>query len=203
VRPLRRLHLFVARRPPLYWAVVGLLAAAPAVVVGAQIAEARRARDGWLERRTVLVTRHPVAIGDVLADADVEARSWPDALVPAGAVDSLPDPAVAAAPMVAGEPVVTARLGRPARGPVAALVPEGHRGIAVPRGDAPLPVAVGDRVDVVAAFDPAAGDVAAADALVVHVDETVVVVAVDAARVPATAAAVAAGSAVLALSAGR
>jgi Flp pilus assembly protein CpaB len=203
VRPLRRLHVFVARRPPLYWAVVALLAAAPAVVVGAQIAEARRARDGWLERRTILVTRHPVATGDVLADADVESKSWPVALVPDGAVDSLPDPAVATAPMAAGEPVVAARLGRPAAGPVAALVPGGHRAIAVPRGDAPLPLTVGDRVDVVAAVDPAVGDVVAADALVVHVDEATVVVAVDAARLPAAAAAVVAGSAVLALSAGR
>jgi Flp pilus assembly protein CpaB len=201
VRPLRRMHVFVARRPPLYWTLVALLAAAPAAVVGSQIAEARRARDQWLERRTILVTRHPIAVGDVLGAADVRARAWPVALLPSGAVESLPEPAVAAAPMAAGEPVVTDRLGRPAVGPVAALVPYGARAVAVPHGGAALPVVVGDRVDVVAALDPAT--VVAADALVVHVDATVAVIAVDTADVPGTASAVAAGTVVLALSAGQ
>jgi Flp pilus assembly protein CpaB len=196
------MHVFVARRPPLYWSLVALLAAAPAVVICLQFAEARRARDGWLERRSILVTRDEVGVGDVLDAGDVEARAWPVGLVPDGALESLPDPAVAAAPMAAGEPVVSARLGRPALGPVGALVPPGARAVAVPRGTAPLPLTVGDTVDVVSTLDAAAASLVATGALVVHVDASTAVVAVRADELPATAAAVVTGGVTLALSGG-
>ncbi len=203
MRPLRRLQLFVARWPPLYWTLVAALAAVPAVVIGLQVADARRARDGWLERRPVLVTTRPIAPGESLTGADVERREWPRVLLPDGSLDELPAPAVAAAPIAAGEPVVAARLGRPAASAVASLVPDGGRGVALPRGTAPLPLAVGDRVDVVAAVEPDAADVVAHRALVVYVDAATVVVAVTVDELPGTAAAAAAGAAVLALSGAR
>lgn len=200
MRPLRRMHVFVARWPPLYWSLVALLAAAPAVVVGLQYAEARRAREAWLDRRSILVTRHAVSIGDVLDAGDVETRPWPVALLPEGALDSLPAPAVAAAPMAAREPVVSSRLGRPASSPVAALVPAGARAVAVPRGTAPLPLAVGDTVDVISALDAEAASVVATSAQVVHVDASTAVVSVEADELPATAAAIVTGGVTLALS---
>jgi Flp pilus assembly protein CpaB len=194
------MHIFVARRPPLYWSLVALLAAVPAVVIGLQFAEARRARDTWLERRSILVTREAVAVGDVLDAGDVEARAWPVALLPDGSLEVLPDPAVAAAPMAPGEPVLRSRLGRPALSPVAALVPAGARAVAVPRGTAPLPLAVGDTVDVVSTLDAAAASVVATGALVVHVDASTAVIAVRADELPATAAAVVTGGVAIALS---
>jgi Flp pilus assembly protein CpaB len=200
VRPFRRLHLFVARWPPLYWTVVATLAAVPAVVVGLQLTEARRARDGWRDRQPVIVASRSIAPGEELTRADVERREWPRALLPAGSLTELPEPAVAAAPIAAGEPLVAERLGRPAVSATASLVPMGARAVALARGPAPLPLAVGDRVDVVAAAAPDVGDVVATDALVVFVDPGTVVVAVTTAEVPATAAAAAADSAVLALS---
>jgi Flp pilus assembly protein CpaB len=200
VRPFRRLHLFVARWPALYWTVVAILAAVPAVVVGLQLTEARRARDGWRDRQPVLVASRSIAPGEALTGADVERREWPRALLPAGSLTELPTSAVAAAPIAAGEPLVAERLGRPAVSATASLVPMGARAVAVARGTAPLPLAVGDRVDVVAAIAPDVGDVVATDALVVFVDPGTVVVAVTTAEVPATAAAAAADSAVLALS---
>jgi Flp pilus assembly protein CpaB len=203
MRPLRRLHVFVARRPLVYWSLIALLAAVPAAVVGLEIAEAREARDAWRDRRTILVAGRAIAAGETLHADDVERRPWPLALLPEGAVDSLPDPAVAAAPMAAGEPVVTARLGRPAMGAVASLVPDGSRAVAVARGSAALPVVVGDGVEVIAALDPLEASVVAADAVVVHVDELTAVVAVAAGEAPAAAAAIAAGGAVLAVSSGR
>jgi Flp pilus assembly protein CpaB len=200
VRPLRRLHIFVARRPPLSWTLTLLLAAVPAVIVALQIMEARDARDSWLERHTILVASRPLAPGEAVRADAVERREWPVALLPDGALEVLPDPAVASAPVAAGEPLVAARLGRPDVGAVASLVPSGTRAVAVARGDAPLPVEVGDRVDVVAALDPATAAVVAAGAVVVHVDDATAVVAVAATDVAAAAAAVVAGGAVLALS---
>jgi hypothetical protein len=92
--------------------------------------------------------------------------------------DARPAPAdgeVAAAWIGAGEIVHEHRLAPAGLSPVAALLPPGTRGVAVPLGLAPLPVEVGDRVDVHGATR------LASDALVIAVHEEAVTVAVDAA----------------------
>ena len=105
----------------------------------------------------MVVAVRDLPAGHRVEPGDVRRRSWPAALVPAGALSSLDDGVVVAAPVVAGEPVVRSRLGRagPARSPP--RLAAGDAAVTLPVGDTPPPVAVGDRVDLVAAGERAGG----------------------------------------------
>lgn len=151
--PLRPLALFRARlllrrRPVLWWlAVLGL-----SLVVGLTI-------DGSLSRAEadarrfgppveVAVARTDLAAGALAGPATVELRPWPEYLVPAGALRVVPDDRVVTQPLLAGEPVVAERLGTDS------LVPADSRALALPTGPGALGVRAGDRVDLLATFDP-------------------------------------------------
>ncbi|HEX4906943.1 MAG TPA: SAF domain-containing protein [Acidimicrobiales bacterium] len=170
-RARRRLRLR-PRRPLPFWlaalALTSLTVSAVSRVADAAAVE----RDRWGERLEVLVATADLEPGDELRG---ELRSVPAALVPAGAVTSPPDGEVVTSWIGAGEIVLAARLAPAGLSPVAALLPAGTRGVAVPIGMAPLPVEVGDRVDVHGTTR------LAADALVVAVSEEAITVAVDAA----------------------
>ena len=200
VRPLRRVRLFVARRPIVYWVLVAGAAALTAAFIVDRTAAADGARQRWGDRRPVVVATVDLAPGLVLGDDNTRTEAWPVALLPDDALRSLPAGAVVAEPIGAGEPVRRRRIGRAGAGPVAALLPIGTRGVTVPVGDAPPPVSPGDRVDVVAAGLASDGSLVAADALVVAVDERSVVVAVRAAELPAVAGALVGGTVVMAIS---
>jgi Flp pilus assembly protein CpaB len=188
--------LFVARRPLVYWSLVGLLAAVTAGVVVDRSAAADAARRRWGEARSVLVATHDLSPGSELGPDDARVERWPVALVPRDALSAVGTGAIVAAPMAAGEPLVRRRLGRVGTGPVAGLLPEGTRGVSVP-AEAPPPVRPGDRVDVVG-VDPAGGGVViATSALVVRVDERSVVIAVGLDDVGRVAGAASRGDAVL------
>jgi hypothetical protein len=166
-------------------------------------ARLQRERARWGSGRSTLVARVTIAAGDPLDAANTELVALPGALVGADALSERPLGAVAAVRLAAGEVVRHDRLGRPARSPVAALVPNGRHGVAVPRGDDTLPLAVGDVVRVVAALSDVPGAVpitAADDAIVVQVTDHRAVLAVRDAELPAVARALADGAAVLALS---
>ena len=151
--PLRPFALFRARlslrrRPLLWWlAVLGL-----SLVVGVSIdgalarAEADARRFG--SPVEVAVARVDLAAGALAGPATVELRSWPEHLVPAGALRAVPEDRVVTQPVIAGEPLVADRL------VTDALVPAGSRALAVPTGPGALGVRAGDRVDVLATFDP-------------------------------------------------
>jgi Flp pilus assembly protein CpaB len=125
--------------------------------------------------------------------------------LPDGAVTDVPVGAIAVDALVPGEVVVASRLAPAGLSPAAALLPAGTRGVAVPAGTTAMPLAVGDRVDVVAMlpFDLAgpegAAAVVAADATVVQVGEESVLVAVPEPDVPALARALAEGAVQLVL----
>lgn len=189
--PLRLLR----RRPVPFWAVAVAAALLTALLVGRLAGEATAARDRWGERREVVVAAADVGAGEPI---DGELRSLPVAVVPEGALRSLPRGALAAVDLVAGEVVVGARLAG------ASILPEGTRGIAVP-APAGLPLDLGDEVDVLATFDPSvAGDeptfAVARGAPVIHVGEDAVTVAVAEADAPRVAYALAAGTVVVVLS---
>ena len=201
----RRLRVLLATRPLAYWSLTAVIALAlGATVYGvAASAEETRARLG-VSKEAIVATR-AIAAGEALDGTDTEVRVLPAGVVAAGTLASLPPGAVAAAAIAAGEPVNRLRVGRGGDGPVAALLPDGTRGIAVPVGPDGLPLRPGDLVDVVAAVAAGNGGAArtvAAGALVVHVDDKAVVVAVGAAETTAVAQALADGAVVLALSAG-
>jgi Flp pilus assembly protein CpaB len=104
-----------------------------------------------------------------------------------------------------GEVVLRARLAPAGTSPLAAALPPGTRGVAVPVDAAALPVAPGDVVDVLATFDPDLAEghdptvAVAREAVVVDVEEEAVVVAVTPSQAPRVAFAVAAGAVALAV----
>lgn len=198
--PLRRVRLFVARRPIVYWMLVVAAAALTAAFIVDRTAAADGAREQWGERRPVVVATADLVPGQVLGDGDTTIAAWPVALLPDDTLASVPAGAVVAQPIGAGEPVRRRRIGRTGAGPVAALLPIGTRGVTVAVGDAPPPVSPGDRVDLVTAGLASNGSLVAADALVVAVDERSVVVAVRVAELPAVATALVDGTVVVAIS---
>ena len=103
MRLLPRLRLLLARRPWLYWLVVGLCATTVwwSVSAAADGVESERARWGATQR--VWVTTAPVAAGSTIA---VVAHDYPQAMVPAAAVTAEPS-GLAAHALAAGEVVVS------------------------------------------------------------------------------------------------
>lgn len=168
----RRRLRFRLRRPIPFWiAAVALTALTVSTVARvADAAGAERAR--WGERIDVVVATADLAPGDAL---EGELRSVPAMLVPAGARTAPPDGELVAAWIGAGEIVLDERVAPAGLSAVAALLPPDTRGVAVPIGLAPLPVEVGDHVDVHGATLLASGALVvavAAEAITVAVDET-------------------------------
>ena len=190
------------RRVP-YWLVAGAVALVTAAVVGRLAGDAAAERARWGDARITVVTTAAVPAGERLT-GHVATRRLPTALVPHDALVAVPDGAVAAVDLAPGEVVLPTRLAGAGRSTVAARLPAGTRGVAVPTGNG-LPVALGDHVDVLATFDPkdSAGEptvTVAHDALVVAVGKDAVTVAVATAAAPRVAYALATGTVTLVLS---
>ena len=204
-RPPLRAGRLRFRRPLPYWLLAGVVALATAALVGRLVADAERERSRWGPTRATLVTTTDVAGGERLEPDDVTVRMLPAALVPDDALRALPAGAVAAIDLHRGEAVLPGRLAGAGSSAVAARLPAGTRGVAVPDGSG-LPLEIGDRVDILATFDPGLGDEGeptfpvARRAAVVHVTDRAVTVAVDDGVAPRVVYALAAGSVTLVLS---
>ena len=101
------LRMLFARRPWLYWLIVGMCAVAVWSSVARAQAQVTRERDSWGTTRRVWVVNGPIAAGDRL---QATAKNYPIAMVPPSAMSSLPAGAVAARTLAAGEVVVTADI---------------------------------------------------------------------------------------------
>ena len=149
---LRRL----ARSPLAYWAVVVALAGLTAFTVAGQVdrAGAQAARYGNL--RPVVVATHAVELGAVVRQADVIVTAMPASFLPDGALDSTGAVVgrTVVVPLLRGSAVVAANLAPDGLEGVAALLPAGSRAVAVPTGPAAVALRRGDRVDILATFDP-------------------------------------------------
>lgn len=102
MRLFPRLRLLLARRPWLYWLVVGLCAAVVWLSVSATADGVENERARWGTTQRVWVTAAPVAAGSPVAAV---ARDYPQAMVPAAALTAEPV-GVAAHALAAGEVVV-------------------------------------------------------------------------------------------------
>jgi hypothetical protein len=183
MRWMPRMRMLLARRPWLYWSLVGIIAIAAGVAVMSAMGDVRRRRDAWGSATTVFVTTRDVAVGESLSGA-VASREVPDAIVPPAALTEVPPLATATQRLAAGEIVVDIDvIDEP--GPLA-LVPDGWVAIDVPRNDDPLDTSLplfdaGDSAVVLAD-----GSIVAERAIIVDVAADGVAVAVpldDAARV--------------------
>lgn len=171
-----------------HWLLVGALAWLLASVVGHALDRAEAARERWGPTEAVWVADRPVRTGDRI-DGAVRAARWPAALVPDAAVSQIPSGARAAGPIDPGTAITGAVIGDGRRE---------RRTVAVPLGDARLPVREGDRVDVWATGDPAtatdgraAARRVASGARVASASDRSVVLEVDPAQVERLAAAAA------------
>jgi Flp pilus assembly protein CpaB len=194
----------ILRPPPprLVFALVLALVAGAVVHRTTVDAAAVTARLG--RTATVAVAVRAVEVGKTLEPGDTSMESRPVAHLPDGAVTDDPTGVAVRQALQPGEVVVRSRLAGAGREGAAALVPEGWRALSVPVLDAPLPARPGDRVDVVAAFDPTLVErdpslVVAADGVVVDVADDAVTVAVPRSRITQVAFALANGIVTLAL----
>jgi hypothetical protein len=139
-------------RPLVRRLLVSLLALATALVVASLVGSAEAARRRWGETRSVAVATRDRAVGDAVGPGAAEVRRLPAALVPPSALSSPPRAGVLVRqPIAAGEPLVPVRLAPHGLTGAAALVPAGHRAVAVPLAPvAAPPLVVGDLVDLVA-----------------------------------------------------
>lgn len=205
-RARRALARTVVRR-----AVVLGLAIVTGLVVISLVSSAEAARQRWGRARAVAVATRDLTPGDVIDASTVEVRRLPDAAVSRGALAEPPIGSVVRQPVVAGEPLVAERLAPQGLTGVAALVPAGHRAVAVPIGPmAAPPLAIGDLVDVLAVVPlvaeeqpPPSGDAPSFPlveaAAVVDVGEQSITIAVPETDAPRVAWVLTNGSVVLAL----
>lgn len=203
------------RRSPLpFWLLAVALSLVTGLSVGGLVNEASRraARLGGLV--DVPVAARSVDAGRALRPADVAVRRLPAAVVPRGRLARSPAGRVTVVPLAAGEVLLATKLAPDGLAGVAALVPSGHRALAVPVEPGGLDLRQGHRVDVLATFEVAAGEAGAGvgdsgaptfpvatDALVVDVAEQAVTVAVTPAEAARVAFALARGTVTLALTA--
>jgi Flp pilus assembly protein CpaB len=206
VRARRALARTVVRR-----AVVLGLAVVTGLVVVSLVSSADAARQRWGRTRPVAVAARDLVPGDVVDGSAVEVRRLPVAAVTPGALAEPPSGSVVRQAVPAGEPLVPERLAPQGLAGVAALVPPGHRAVAIPIGPlAAPPLTVGDLVDVLAVVPVLAEEQPrqpedqpsfplVETAVVVDVDEQSIAVAVPEADAPRVAWVLTNGSIVLAL----
>jgi Flp pilus assembly protein CpaB len=201
-RLLHRARLALVCRPIAYWVLAATLALAAAMIVLRSERAASSYRHAWGTTVSVAVATHDLLPGDALA-TNVVMRALPAAVVPAAALHSLPGAgAVAAATLAQGEIITPAHLAGPGHGPLAQRVPRGSRAVAIPAGDSALPLSAGDEVEIVRTVPAGEGDgpsTVVGRGAVLERSDKAAIVSVPAEEVPAVAAAVADGAAMLAL----
>ena len=181
------------RRPVLWWLATLALAMGTAQVVAGSVSRAEEGAARYGATRTVLVATRDVGVGEVLEASAAEMRDVPAGFVPRGAAGAEALGGRVTERLHTGEVVHGERVAPGGLSVVAALLPPGTRGIAVPTSPEALSLEVGDVVDVLATIvEVAAGTglpptvLVVAGAIVVDVREAAVSVAVpveDAARV--------------------
>ncbi|HEU5151579.1 MAG TPA: SAF domain-containing protein [Iamia sp.] len=191
-RSLRPLRPRLPRRALPWYAAAALLTVLTAVFVHGALQRATASEAAYGATQPVVVATTAVAVGDTLDPSVATVRSLPRAVVPDGALAELPDGRRSLVALARGEILLHDRVsGSDAAGPAGLLAPD-QRAVPVPIAVPGLPLAVGDRVDLVAGGAPGGGvdgdlpigptepDVVAADALVLVAEEETVVVAVPA-----------------------
>lgn len=178
------------------WPVTALLALVAGTVTATTVGRAEDARQAFGEPTSVPVATRDLEPGHEVGPDDVAWRDRPPVAVPATPARD-PVGRVAASRILAGEPLVDARLAPTGRRGPLALAPPGTSVVALPV-DAPHPPLVpGDRLDLLEAAPALPGDVGlpverrwvARGAVVLDVGDTAIAVAVAAEHAAATATA--------------
>jgi Flp pilus assembly protein CpaB len=195
-----RLHRW--RRPALYWAAVVALAGATVWLLSDQMGRADNTVRAWGERVPTVVMTADAPAGHRLEATDMQLVDLPAVARPVGALAEPPVGAPLAAAVFAGEPLVAGRVGSTGASALAAALPAGHRGVAVPVDAATPRLEPGDVVELRATTVDGLGLASArptATARVLAVEEGSVVVAVPVPAVDTLVAALAGGPVVAVL----
>jgi Flp pilus assembly protein CpaB len=145
------------RRPPrasrVLFVLSLLVATAATLVLRGHLARLAERAQAAGPGRPVLVAASDLDRGTVLDAASVRTEQVPDRYRPPGALGTPEEAAgrALASDVAAGEPLTATRLA-PLGGPVASLVPDGLRAVAVTSTVPPGTLVPGDRVDVLATY---------------------------------------------------
>jgi Flp pilus assembly protein CpaB len=134
--------------------VVGLAFAGAAVVLLRPAVSGGVGADSAGPTVGVVIAAQPIERGQAVAPDDLSVVPWPRALAPPGSFRRTTQPAgrIALTALAPGEAVTETRLARVRAGPVASLVPQGLRALAVPSSLPAGSVVAGDHVDVLATY---------------------------------------------------
>ena len=191
-----RQRVLVFHRRALHWAVVAVLALGTAVAVGGMLQRAEAARVAWGRGTATAVVSRDLPAGHLIGPGDVEVVDLPPAARPDDALAEAPLGTALTRPVFSGEPLVAGRVGLVGAGPVAAAVPAGHRGVALPLAEATPLLELGDRVELRAVVLDELGLTSArlvGAGEVIGVTEGALTVAVPAAQADAVVEGIAAG----------
>ncbi|MFM7068191.1 MAG: SAF domain-containing protein [Actinomycetes bacterium] len=125
-------------------AAVGLIAG---FATARTLASARTIEAAWGPRTVVVVAATDLRAGRSIDDTTTRREEWPTRLLPAGVLRAAVGDRLAR-PVPAGAAVTTADLVPSDGSAVAAQLNSTTVGIAIARGDAPIPLRSGDHVDV-------------------------------------------------------
>ncbi|WP_195210308.1 SAF domain-containing protein [Actinomarinicola tropica] len=153
-RPRRRLVVALRRQPVVFWALAALAGIATYATVAGALQRATAGAEAYGDLVPVLVAREDLAAGATLDAGQVEVRRLPASLVPTDALASLPEGRSVRSPVLAGEAVAASRLAPDGAIGVAGQLAPTERAVAVPTDHHRPPLAVGQRVDVLATVDP-------------------------------------------------
>ncbi len=157
---------WLVRHRRLVWLAAALAAAGAAWGVADAVTSLERAERRWGEAVTVWVSTRDLVPGDTIEAAP---RAHPRAMVPSSALGRDPTGLIALQHVAADEVVTAADVGRSGL----ELLPAGWRGVAVSTDSPAITVVPGQRVEVVGA-----GQVLAADAVVIGTADAIVTVGV-------------------------
>jgi Flp pilus assembly protein CpaB len=154
VRPPARLPLRrVLKRPVPWWAGAAALALFAGLLTARMASAAVAQQSSWGAAEAVVVLRHDVAAGELVDAGDLELRQLPRLAVPSGALRAV-RAGVAVVDLHRGEALTRERLAGASTSALAARLPAGTRGVAIPLDETSVPVRRGDRVDVIVTVDP-------------------------------------------------
>ena len=183
----------LARRPWLYWAIVGGLALTAGALVSHAASGIDDAKAAWGDSRSVVVAISGIEPGAPLAGA-TETRRLPSPMVPSDAITALEPGATARQQIAPGEVVVLHDVAA-SSGPQV-LIPDGWLAVAIAE-PVPSGARTGDRVSVASG-----GVLLAGEAVVVESRNDAVLVAVPAGDAPQIAQAASTGDVALLLEPG-
>ena len=191
---MHRVRFLFARRPWLYWLVVGVVCVMVTWAVTGMVRHATASARSLGRLVSVPVAARPLSLGAVVGSDDVAWRRLPVGVLPDEPVEPSPVGRTVVVPVVPGEVLLVPKFAPAGLSGVAALLPAGARALAVPVVAANPSVQRSDRVDVLA--DSA---LVVRDAVVLDVTDDVVTIAVPADDAPGVALALSRGVVTLAL----